>query len=211
MANVDCDEPFTDFFLGKKIAPGGYIWVFPKSSDVANVGIGILGSLSKPGLAKKLLDNFIESDLRLRKGQPLRVMAGAVPVSMPTKTVKDNLILVGDAARQVDPLTGGGLTHCLEVGKIAGEVIGEAVENQDFSEGFLVRYEEKWKQGIGKKIERNYRVKELMLKLDDETLDKIALSLKDYKFDEFSTGGLVKALIKKHPTLLAKLIPLIKG
>ena len=211
LANVDCEDPFTDFFLGKKIAPGGYIWVFPKGKDVANVGIGVLGSLSRPGLAKKLLDDFIKSDPRLRKGQPLRVLAGAVPVSLPIKTVKDNLILVGDAARQVDPLTGGGLTHCLEVGKIAGEVVAEAVNEQNFSEEFLMKYERMWKERIGKKLERNYKVKELMLDLDDKTLDKFADSLKDYNFDEFSTKGLIKALVKKHPSLFVKLIPLVKG
>lgn len=211
LANVDCEDPFTDFFLGRKIAPGGYIWVFPKSQDIANVGIGVLGSFSKPGLAKKLLDDFIKSDPRLRKGQPLRVLAGAVPVSLPVKTVRDNLILVGDAARQVDPLTGGGLTHCLEAGRIAGEVIGEAVNEQNFSEDFLMKYEIRWKESIGRKIERNYKVKELLMKLDDKTLDKFAESLKDYKFDEFSTKGLIKALVKKHPTLLAKIIPFVKG
>jgi digeranylgeranylglycerophospholipid reductase len=210
LAGVDCKDAYCDFYLGREIAPGGYVWVFPKGKDVANVGIGILASLSEAGMAKKLLDKFIASHSDLKKGQPLRFLAGAVPVSMPVETVRDNLMLVGDAARHVDPITGGGLTHCLEGGKIAGEVIGKAVEMQDFSADVLSEYEKGWKEAFGKKIKRNYLVKEIMLDMDDKTFNMLADSLKDYNFDQISTLGLVKALVLKHPTLLMKLKPLIK-
>ncbi|MEF8878796.1 MAG: NAD(P)/FAD-dependent oxidoreductase [Candidatus Thermoplasmatota archaeon] len=210
LTNVDVKDAYCDFYLGKKIAPGGYIWVFPKGNNTANVGIGILASLSNPGEAKKLLDEFIKKDKRLKKGQPIRFLAGAVPVTTPKKTVKDNLMLVGDAARQVDPITGGGLTHSLQAGKIAGEVIGEAVEKQDFSEDFLMKYEKQWKQQIGQKLKRNNMVKEVMLDMDDKTFNMLADSLKDYKFEELSTFSLIKALVTKHPTLLMKLKPLLK-
>ena len=210
LTNVDCKDAYCDFYLGKDIAPGGYIWVFPKGKDVANVGIGILASLSKPGLAKKLLDKFIANDPRLKKGEPIRFLAGAVPVANPVETVRDNFILVGDSARQVDPITGGGLTCCLEGGKIAGEVIGEAVKQKDFSKERLSEYETKWKEAFGKKLKRNYMVKEIMLDMDDKTFNMLADSLKNYKFEELSTLSLVTALVKKHPTLLIKLKPLLK-
>ncbi len=45
-------DAYCDFYLGKEIAPGGYIWVFPKGKNVANVGIGILASLSEAGWQK---------------------------------------------------------------------------------------------------------------------------------------------------------------
>jgi digeranylgeranylglycerophospholipid reductase len=210
LSNIDCKDAYCDFYLGKEIAPGGYIWVFPKGKDIANVGIGILASLSEGGRAKKLLDDFIKKDPRLKNGQPVRFLSGAVPVSNPVKTVKDNIILVGDAARHVDPITGGGLTHCLEGGKIAGEVIADAIKEEDYSEEFLNKYEEKWKEAFGGKIKRNYLVKEIMLDMEDKTFNKIADSLKDAKFDEISTLGLVKEIAKKHPTLMMKLLPLLK-
>jgi digeranylgeranylglycerophospholipid reductase len=208
--NVKDIDSFCEFYLGKEIAPGGYIWIFPKGKNIANVGIGILASLSEAGMAKKLLDKFIEKEERLKDAQPIRFLAGAVPVSLPVETVRDNVILVGDAARHVDPITGGGLTHCLEVGKIAGEVIGKAVKEKNFSEEFLSEYETRWKEAIGKKMKRNYMVKEILLDMNDKTFNMLADSLKDYDFDEISTIGIVKALVKKHPTLLMKLRPLIK-
>ncbi len=211
LTNIDCKDAYCDFYLGKQIAPGGYVWVFPKGKDVANVGIGILASLSESGMAKKLLDNFIANEPRLQKGEPIRFLAGAVPVANPVETtVQDNLLIVGDAARHVDPITGGGLTHCLEGGKIAGETIGMAVEKQQFDQETLSVYETGWKEAFAKKIKRNYMVKEILLDMDDKTLNMLADSLKDVKFDEISTLGLIKALILKHPTLLMKLRPLMK-
>jgi digeranylgeranylglycerophospholipid reductase len=209
MTNIECEDAYCDFYLGNEIAPGGYVWVFPKGKDVANVGIGILASLSEAGRAKKLLDQFIENDPRLKKGEPLRFLAGAVPVSNPVETVRDNLVLVGDAARHVDPITGGGLTHCLQGGKIAGETIGRAIKEQDYSQDFLEAYEEGWKEAFSNKIKRNYLVKEIMLDMDDKTFNKLAHALKDVKFDEISTHSLVKEVAKNLP-VSTKLKALIK-
>ncbi len=210
LTNVECTDAYCDFYLGREIAPGGYIWVFPKGKDTANVGIGILASLSESGMAKQLLDRFIANDPRFKNSEPIRFLAGAAPVANPVETVRDNLILVGDAARHVDAITGGGLTCCLEGGKIAGETIGKAVEEQDFSKEMLSAYETGWKEAFGKKLKRNYLVKEIMLDFDDKTLNMLADSLKDYKFEGISTLRLIKALVLKHPTLLMKLRHLMK-
>lgn len=210
LSNIDWDSPYCDFFLGSKVAPGGYIWVFPKGKDVANVGIGVLASLSESGKATQLLDKFISSNPQLKKGEPLRFITGADPVAEPIQSVTDHLLLVGDAARQVDPITGGGLMHAIEAGRYAGETIGKAVEAQRFESQMLMEYETRWKTAFGKKLHRNYIVKEIMLDMEDKTLDMLADSLKDYKFEEFSTLSIIKALVKKHPSLLVKLTPLMK-
>jgi len=210
LSNVEFDRAYCDFYLGKKIAPGGYAWIFPKGKDIANVGIGILASLSEPGMSLKLLDKFINSRPELKKGEPLRFLAGAVPVAEPIESVRDNLLLVGDAARQVDPITGGGLMASIEAGKTAGETIGKAIDEQRFDKKMLLPYEEKLKNTLYKKLKRNYVVKEILLDMEDKTLNMLADSLKDYKFDELSTLSLVKALVLKHPSLLIKLKPLLK-
>lgn len=210
LTDIDVEHAYCEFYLGKEIAPGGYIWVFPKGKRIANVGMGILASLSESGMVKKLLDDFIEKDPRLNKGKSLRFITGAVPVSNPAEeTVADNLILVGDAARHVDPITGGGLTHCLEGGKIAGEVIAKAIKKKDYSADFLSEYEKGWKETFGQKIKRNYLVKEMMLEMDDKTFNKLANALSKVKFDEISTHGLVKE-VAKHLPISTKLNALLK-
>jgi digeranylgeranylglycerophospholipid reductase len=210
LTNVNHESDYCEFFIGKKIAPGGYVWIFPKGKDTFNVGIGILASLSKSGMPLKLLDKFISSHPDLKNSEPLRFLAGAVPVSKPVETVKDNLLLVGDAARHADPITGGGLTTSLEGGKIAGEIIGKAVEEQKFDKETLYSYETRWKEVFGRKLIRDYIVKDILLGFEDKVLNMLADSLKDYNFEEFSTLSIVKALVLKHPTLLMKLKPFIK-
>jgi len=49
-----------------------------------------------------------------------------------------------------------------------------------------------------------------MLDMDDKTFNMLAHSLKNQKFDELNTYSLVKAIVTKHPTLLVKLLPLMK-
>jgi digeranylgeranylglycerophospholipid reductase len=209
MTNIDYQSDYAEFYLGKKIAPGGYVWIFPKEEGTFNIGIGILASLSSPAKAKILLDQFIDRQPAFKKGTCMRILAGAVPVAKPIETYSDNLLLVGDAARHADPITGGGLTTALEGGKIAGETIGHCVQKQTFNKESLSVYESRWKHAFGQKLIRDYLVKEIMLDFDDKTLNMLADSLKNYRFEEFSTLSLVKALVLKHPTLLIKLKPLI--
>ena len=210
LTNVEVNRAYCDFYIGKKYAPGGYVWVFPKGHDIANVGIGILASLSSPGMALKFLDHFISTHPELKKGEPVRFLTGADPVAKPIDTVRDNLILVGDAARHVDPITGGGLMTGIEGGKIAGEVIGRAVQQQRFDHETLQDYEARWKQAFEKKLLRNYMAKEILLDMDDKTFDMLADSLKDVDFKEVTTLNIIKALVAKHPSLLLKLAPLVK-
>ena len=107
VSNIDPGE-YNKFYLGEKYAPGGYQWVFPKGENTANVGLGILGSKSGNIRAIYLLQRFLE--IHMPQAKIVEMVIGGVPVSGPIKqTVTDGLMLVGDAARQSDPLTGGPL------------------------------------------------------------------------------------------------------
>ncbi|HSV42787.1 MAG TPA: NAD(P)/FAD-dependent oxidoreductase, partial [Methanomassiliicoccales archaeon] len=105
MTNIKHERDYCEFVIGS-IAPGGYIWVFPKGDDTANVGIGVLLSkLKRPGEVKAYLDKWIAQDDRMNCGQPVEAIAGAVSVSAPMdKCIMDNMVLVGDAARMIDPI-----------------------------------------------------------------------------------------------------------
>ncbi len=68
-------------------------------------------------------------------------------------------MVVGDAARQVDPLTGGGIVNAMSAGRLAAEVAVEAITLGDTSRGFLSRYTERWNSSLGRKMKRNYRLR----------------------------------------------------
>ncbi|MFH1820944.1 MAG: NAD(P)/FAD-dependent oxidoreductase [Methanobacteriota archaeon] len=206
MVGVDFESPsMLEFYLGSRISPGGYAWVFPKGDDVANVGLGVLGSRAERRPIDYLKD-FVTQTPALAKGKIVEINAGGIPVGGPLKrTVKDNVILVGDAARQVNALTGGGIDSALRAGHIAGEVAAKAVKDGDVSEKRLNEYDKRWRKKMGKIHERNLKVKNILLNLSDKELDQLAGTLSKVDFSKISLTAMLKALIRSHPRLLWKL------
>ncbi len=207
MVGIDIVDRFTDFFIGKCYVPGGYVWCFPKGPDIANVGLGINGSLITEKMqAKKYLDDFIASNPRFRKGKITEINGGGVSVSLPLEeTVADNLVIVGDAARMIDPLTGGGVYNGCFAAIQAGKTICEALDQDSCTKKDLEPYEKRWREGIEIEMARNYIAKEKLLEISDETLDKIILAISEYDLQEVTTEELLKALASKYPEVMEEL------
>lgn len=204
MTNIDFDPDYCDFYLGNKLAPGGYAWIFPKGRHEANVGLGILGSRSGGMQAIDYLRRFVET--YCPDGKILEIIVGGVPVSAPIeRTTASGLMLVGDAARMANPITGGGILHAMESGKIAGEVAATAIPKGNVSVKALNEYEQRWRSTIGAVIKSSYRVKGLIMNKSDKELNEFAHTIENVDFAELTVGGLVMSLIKKNPKLLREL------
>jgi digeranylgeranylglycerophospholipid reductase len=203
LTNIDQEYDYCEFILGSR-APGGYIWIFPKDKDTANVGLGIqLSKLKDPAEVKKYLDKFIQGDPRLRKGRPLEMVSGAVSICAPIdRTVGDGVLLVGDSARQIDPITGGGISNSCRAAKIAGEVLGKATKERNFSEKSLQRYEKGWRDLLEDHLYRNWMAKEKLVTLSDDTFNKIIATLNEVGVEKMSSFALLKAIEKRHPELV---------
>jgi digeranylgeranylglycerophospholipid reductase len=176
LAGIEIDPACTCCVIGHEVAPGGYAWIFPKGEGKANVGLGVQADLWQDvaaGLASDepggvgegtvlgYLTRFIETYPFLAQGYPVTLVAGNVPVALPpARMVTDGLMLVGDAARQVDPLIGGGIVNAMAAGEIAAGVAVEAIATGDTSASFLGRYEDAWRRSVGRKMQRNYRLRE---------------------------------------------------
>ncbi|ODV49311.1 2,3-di-O-geranylgeranylglyceryl phosphate reductase [Methanohalophilus euhalobius] len=201
VTDIDIDPQFCDFYLGNEIAPAGYLWVFPKGENMANIGVGILGSKSGDHRAIDYLDKFMRDVYP--EGRIIEMVYGGVPVSGPIeKTVSDGLILVGDAARQSDPITGGGIINAMEAGKIAAEVAADAIKKGDYTTDTLNEYETLWRSTIGKEIEYSLVVKETFIKSTDKDLNHLAQSLSNVNFYSLSLKDLLYALFKANKKLL---------
>jgi digeranylgeranylglycerophospholipid reductase len=160
LAGIEVDPNCCCYYLGEELAPGGYAWIFPKGEGKANVGLGVQADLATLS-AMEYLHLFIAQYPFLEQGSPVTLITGNVPVGTPSgDIVTDGLMLIGDAARQADPLTGGGIANAMLAGRLAAEIAAQAVEAGDTSKGFLQRYEGRWKEARGRKMERNYRLKE---------------------------------------------------
>ncbi len=206
MAGVDIESTSTmEFYFGSKISPGGYAWVFPRGGGTANVGLGVLVGRAKRTPVEYLKD-FIEASPGLKKGRIFELNIGGVPVCGPIKkTVKGNVLIVGDAARQVNALTGGGIDSAMRAGNIAGEVAAKAVAEGDTSEKRLNEYDKRWREAIGKRLNQYLKGKDVLLDLSDEELDKLGKTLQGVRFDKISLTDILKVLVKTHPKLLWKL------
>jgi digeranylgeranylglycerophospholipid reductase len=206
LTDIDIDPHSTIFYLGSRVAPEGYLWVFPKGRRSANVGIGISGKKSGNGhRAKDYLDRFVEKTFP--KGKPIEFIVGGVSVCRPLEcTVADGLIITGDAARVVDPLTGGGIYNAMFTGRLASQVAADCIAKGDTGKKALMAYDAGWRTSkMGKSIERNYHIKEYLIRLSDEKLNAIIHSAAQLNLSEFSTFTLIKELMKVNPKLVIEL------
>jgi digeranylgeranylglycerophospholipid reductase len=131
------------------------------------------------------------------------MVAGGIPTSGPIKdTTSDGIMLVGDAAHQSDPLTGGGIINAMRAGVMAGQTAGKAISSGDVSIASLKEYEDKWRSSIGKQIEKRYRAKNFFLKLTDDDLNRLIGSLHGKDVSRMNTRDMLSLLFKQNPKLL---------
>ena len=210
VSNVDIEPNKMIMYVGMNHAPGGYIWVFPKGKKFANIGIGISGKYSKHKSAQKYLDEFM--DREYPDAAILTTMCGGVPCAKPMeKPVANGIMLVGDAAHQINPMTGGGIVAGMKGGWIAGQVAAEAIQNNDYSENGLIAYPKRMRKDFGKNHERFYKIKEATEKLTNEELDSIAEKVLSIPHDKRTLTSVFKAAVFKKPTLIIDVLKVFAG
>ncbi len=142
-----CDgikDNYLYFSIGENIAPKGYAWIFPKGGGFANIGVGIPGK--RDGL-DVYLNNFLEKHCKTFK--ILGVIHGVVPTGFHKRRLyDDNVLILGDAARLADPLTGGGIANAYISGLVAAEVASQAKKEGKFDVSVLKGYERRLKKWI---------------------------------------------------------------
>ncbi|MDP2885058.1 MAG: NAD(P)/FAD-dependent oxidoreductase [Ignavibacteria bacterium] len=199
LSGVAVDEGILDFYFGDQIAPGGYLWVFPKGKDSANVGIGISVECAKEKAAVRWLDEFVQK--KFPEAAMLTQIAGGVPCAKTCdEIVKGNVLLVGDAAHQVNPTSGGGIISGMIGGMIAGQVAGEAIAKKDSNH--LIEYEKRWHKRLGWRHEVFYRIREAINSFSDETLNELCDSAVKLPEEKRTVGGLFRTALWNKPSIL---------
>lgn len=195
VVGMDIDPQYLEFYFGSEIAPNGYLWVFPKGDGVANVGLGVRGTVDN---AITYLNKYMSKfDLT-----PVELNIGGVPVSGPIeKTYTDGFLVVGDAAGQVDPITGGGIHTTISCARTAGEVAAESVKNEDSSSQYLKTYQDKWKKNIGKNLDKSVKYRKMADKLNDNDMNALAEFIETQDIEAISKISALK-FVGKHPNLM---------
>lgn len=174
MSVKDVETDYVHVKVESKIAPG-FLWIIPISDSL--VRVGMFSRLSYQA-ASAHLDGYIKKNPQLKNSVYLKKYQGGIPIYNPKKQiVKKRAILVGDAASQVKPTTGGGLTLGFLCAKLASEVMVKALEkeNMDILQEYQILY--------GKKFERELKTQRMVHKtfksLSDADLDFMFSKLKE--------------------------------
>ena len=205
MAGVDMvNNQDISLFFGS-VAPGGYVWIFPKGYDTANVGIDINPTKATKS-AKEYLDDFIANSDVTKDAQKVEINVGGNPLcGVFDEIVSDNFILVGDAAGCVNPVTGGGIDTAIESGMVAGKTAAKAIKENDYSKENLQEYVEYIDENIKKPFKKYIKIRDFLYDLPDKDINEYVKILSTFQFDTFSMKNLIKAFIKASPRSLFKL------
>jgi len=203
---ADVDPNTAELYFGRDLAPGFFAWIVP-AGDVARVGLGTI-----EGQAMGNLLNFIKKQNVLKKiisKKFLEITAGLIPEPLTREIYSDHVILVGDAAGHVKPLTGGGIYLGLSCAKIAANIVARSLEGEQTAKA-LKSYDIEVRKKFGRELELGMQMRNLFKKLSDDALDSILeliakpdvqdLILKHADFDHHDL--LIKAIIKKGPSLM---------
>jgi len=131
-----------EIYLGNDIAPGFFGWLVPSGGSTALAGL----------MARENADGRLDAFLAALKAKG-RIIAitekpryRGITLETPRRTYRNRVLLVGDAAGQVKPLTGGGIFFGLLCADMASDTLHSAVEAGDFSASRLSAYKKEWKR-----------------------------------------------------------------
>lgn len=193
---IKIESHYTYLIIGEEYAPGGYAWIFPKSDNSANIGLGIAPTKTKKK-AKYFLDKWVKKEFV--NGKIIEKRFGGVPATILKRFSGKNFFLVGDAARFVNSLNGAGIACSIKSGIIAGKnAVLRLKGEKDY-------FEKEIKKEILKEIKFHYRIRKAYLKLTDREYKEIfKIAKKIYqgkRINHINMYHLVKETLLSSPRL----------
>jgi digeranylgeranylglycerophospholipid reductase len=199
----DMETDMVEVFLGKDYAPGFYAWLMPNRDGKAKVGLAAKVGNPRELLRRLMLKHPTASE-KLRRAKILQTSFHSITLGGPIpKTFSNGFLVVGDAASQVKPTTGGGVIFGMTCAKIAAEVASEALRRNDFSSDFLCTYQRRANKTLGSDIKFMLRIRKMLDALPDDKIDdainfcaKIGLdkALQNFEDVDFQGRSLLRIL-----------------
>jgi len=219
ITGTSLDPDFVEIFVGNKTAPGFFAWIIPTNEKGTKARIGLCITQDSTYSPKHYFSNFFKNKHTSQYLENIEItkhIGGVVPLGALRKTCTSNMMLVGDAAAQVKPTSGGGIYTGLLCAKYCSSVAIGALQKNDFSLQFLKKYHKLWSADIGVELNRGMKFRKIFKTLSDKQMDKYITKFQNPKITEIITkygdidrpSKLVKPLLKKVPSLL-RLIPSI--
>ncbi len=211
------DPHFVHIFVGQKIAPGFFAWIIPTNNHGTTARIGLcIGRHCRHPL-QQYFTSLLHQPL-LQQATITKRFGGTIPLGPLKKTTDGRIMLVGDAAAQVKPTSGGGLytgflcaTHCISIAEAA-------FHTNHFDDSFLRSYHTRWTEEIGRELSLGMRFRNIFIRLTDVQINKYLKKLNNKKaIDVINTYGdidypskLAFPLLKTMPSLVSLAPVMIK-
>lgn len=213
------DPEGVEMWLGQDRAPGFFTYIIPTGETKGKVEAGVWNA---PRPAKHYFERMFEDPLareHLETATPEFTISATIPFGPADETVRDRVMLVGDAAGQAKPTTGGGIytgTYCAEI--LAEEAHG-ALEDDELHEARLQRYHDRWSSTIGRELRIMMKLRHAFLQLDDGDLNDIwdrlarpeVTRILNEHGDIDYVSKLAFQLLKEEPGLLRYAPKVLKG
>jgi digeranylgeranylglycerophospholipid reductase len=200
--NIDIDDKMISIFIGNRIAPGGYAWVFPKSDRHANIGVAICPARAAGHAAIEYLDSFISR--RFPDARVLRITVGGIPrFDRKMPLTMNNLMIVGDAGRVLDSLSGAGISNALLSGQIAGEVAAGFIRGKTK----LQEYPRRFGRLKARELRAYSLFKSILVGASDlefgRIFDAVTKLFPEKKVRDVNIPDIIFKLVLRNPNLLA--------
>lgn len=201
LQGIDCDPDAIYLQFGDQIAPGGYAWIFPKGVGIANVGLGLVALKTDGRNARQYLDAWVARryPAAARTGY---TVGGVIVHTTIKKTFADGVLVAGDAAHMINPLSGGGIVNAMKAGRLAGCTAATAIREGDTSAARLSRYHAAWMDLLGEDHLKYYRIKQALEDLDDRFFNGLARTVNKIPQHKRSLGRIFAHALIKHPQLI---------
>jgi geranylgeranyl reductase family protein len=176
-AQVEIEFPLREVdsvhvFVGRRIAPGFFAWSIPVQDGRFRVGLAVgTGMDPAPHLETLLAARFPE-------GRIVSRVKGVIPLAPGGRIAGDGVLLVGDAAAHVKPLSGGGLYFGGLCARAAGRAAAAAAATGDRLAP-LRHYQDACRQLIGAETRFGATVRSIRDALDDEEWNNVLAILDD--------------------------------
>ena len=169
-----------EVYFSQEIAPGFFAWLVPTSPQTALAG---LLSRQRPGFYLRKLLSSLQAQGKIVSAE-VELSYGGIPLKPLPRTFGDRLLVVGDAAGQVKPTTGGGIYFGLLCADIAADTLHRALAGDDLSATGLASYQRGWRRKLGRELKVEYYARKFYERLNDRQIDRLFNIIKSNGIDE---------------------------
>ena len=218
---------FVDLYAYGDLFPG-FIWQIPVSKNIFRIGLFSNYDYKRQN---EILNDFLMNEFQYENYEIIEKYKGKIPIyNKENKLFKNRALIIGDAASQVKPTTGGGLLIGFEAVGMAKKAIVNALNSEDFNslnlekethddkeilQNCLKSYQDDFEERFIKEFSYQFKVQKTLCTLSDDDLDYFFEELKEKEADKLiseygdmdNQSILVKEFLKRG--LVLTLLPAI--